>query len=86
MAARMKGLLVWLVLTQAADIATTAVALRRGCHEVNPAASIGLKSGVTLALVWGAPKMAHGKALVIGFASVGTATTAWNIATLARGC
>lgn len=84
----MKTLLVWLWLSQSADVATTAVALHRGCVErtyysSDPRVIAGGKLGATFVLSWGATRMPHGgKVLVGSYAAVATTAAIMNAHTM----
>jgi hypothetical protein len=86
----MKTLLIWLWLSQGADVGTTAVALHRGCVERtywtgNPAAIAGGKLAGSFVITLGAPKVRGGKALVLGFAAATTTAVVLNVHTMG-GC
>jgi hypothetical protein len=86
----MKGLLIWLWLSQGADVTTTAIALHRGCVERtywsgNPAIIASGKLSATFVLSFGAPRMARGgKVLVSSFAAAATTAAVLNARTMGR--
>ena len=87
----MKGLMLAMWLAQAADVATTTVALNRGCVEGNPImpksapAIAGVKAGLTVALTWGAWRAKKGgrarmAATLLAAGIIGGAVpAAWNL-------
>lgn len=94
----MKPLLLWLLLAQGGDLATTLVAVHhQGCAEGNPLlaphlpALLTVKAALTVGLVVSVPlmhrahpRMAVATALIPALS--GTVTTGWNLHQLARGC
>lgn len=90
----MKILIVWAMLAQGGDIATTSVGLHRGCHEVSafakhPYVGMGLKGAGMLMLPFAMtrlekhhPKWAKG--ITIGIAVSGTFATGWNLTQLPK--
>jgi len=89
----MRELLLWMVLAQAGDIATTGVGISRGCVETAPLyrsmnypAIAGVKGGSTFAVTFafGRQRKASkgAKALVIALAAAGTVATVHNLRTL----
>lgn len=83
----MKGLLLWLWLSQGADVATTAIALHRGCVERtyytgNPALIATGKLSATFVLTFGAPHLPHGKVLIGSFATAATTAAILNTHTM----
>lgn len=87
----MKSLLIWLWLSQSADISTTAIALHRGCVEKtywsgNPDIIAAGKLGATVTFTFGLPKdKKASKAIVGGFAAAATTAAVLNARTM-RGC
>jgi len=91
----MSEFLIWLLLAQAADIGTTAVALNRGCVEANPGlarASLpvmtGIKAGVSISLTihFGRkPAPTKTDKTVVGmFAGAATGAAVWNLRQIPR--
>lgn len=93
----MKPLLLWLVLAQCGDIATTLIGVHRGCAEANAVvsprlhavlaakASVAVGFVVVLPLVHRThPTLANTYAAIPALA--GSAATAWNLRQLHRGC
>jgi hypothetical protein len=87
----MTPLLLWMLLGQAGDLATTHLAVRAGCRETNPIYRPVLKAGLTVSLTFTLP-LAHkehpklakwGAGLVAASGTVGTVINARN---LSRGC
>lgn len=93
----MKPLLLAFLFAQGADLTTTIVGLRGGCHEGNPtlerasvARIVGVKTGAIAAevtIAWGAHKKGHtGAAKAILWTGIGTGTFAaiWNTRQITR--
>lgn len=87
----MKSLLVWMLLAQGGDLATTGVALSRGCQEVAPiyrsmpyAGTVAVKGGATFVVTFtlGKKPSKGSKAVIAGLAASGTVATVLNLRAL----
>lgn len=89
----MKELLIWLWLAQGADIATTAIAIERGCTEANPVlrgmspqAAASTKMAVTVTVTWHfgrKPQPTKADKWFVGaFAAAGTVGASLNARTI----
>jgi hypothetical protein len=96
----MKALLLTMLLSQGADLATTHIGLARGCHEGNqafgaraPLTRIYVAKGTSMAvqgsIAWGAQKSGHPTvATVVLWTGIGLGVGAatWNTRQITKGC